>query len=162
MSPVASSTSTRVTLRFHVAGSAATRKLPHHARWGYRCHVHGYEPSLTTMLPLLADCQRSLASLGGKYAAILLPGEPLSPEERAHADELEKLPIPSAEGEGPEAAQQTRALLQLSKAIGSSVLQCVNLQHEEAVREMPDFGDAMCSSVHCLPEPSLHCSVSPR
>ena len=88
----------RITFRYKMVGCAASRKLPNRPRWGYRISVHAYEPSLSSTLPLLVDCQKALASLGAKYAAILLQGEPLSPEEHAHADELEKLPLPEPPG----------------------------------------------------------------
>ena len=91
----------RITFRYKMVGCPASRKLPNRPRWGYRICVHAYEPSLSPTLPLLVDCQKALASLGAKYAAILLQGEPLSPEEHAHADELEKLPLPEPPGTAP-------------------------------------------------------------
>ena len=61
--------------------------------------MHALTPALTPALPLALDSAISVASLGAKYAATLLVGEPLSPEERLHSDELEALSLrPDAVG----------------------------------------------------------------
>lgn len=77
------------TLRFHVSTGATTKAAD--AAWGYACVVCGFDPSVATPLPLLMDCQKSVANLAAKYAATLLVGEPLSPEERAYIEALETM-----------------------------------------------------------------------
>ena len=91
-------TAVSVLLRFRVE-RWATRGAEPSSCWGVACTVCDLEPSLTPNMPLALDCQKSLASLGGKYAATLLVGEPLTPEERVHAMELEAL-RPTAECDG--------------------------------------------------------------
>ena len=67
-------------------------------------------------MPLLLDCQKSLASLGAKYAATLLVGEPLSPEERMHSEELESL-APTAEADGLAAWERCRIPASIRAAV---------------------------------------------
>ena len=86
------------------------------ARAGYACTVYSYEPSLAPPLPLLVDCQKSLAALGAKYAAALLVGEPLSPRGGRALAELEALQpdVPRRRRlVGPHAASRAAARLAL-------------------------------------------------
>ena len=81
--------------------------------------MHGYEPALAPALPALYDARKALAWLGAKLAATLLVGEPLSPEERAHAPFLATLAPP------PEVSPARLTLtltLTLTLAVGDYVL----------------------------------------
>ena len=78
------------------------KRAGRHTSWGFACRAHGFEPCFGPSLPLLLDAQKGLAWLAGRYAADLILGDPLSPEERAHsgaldraaADGAEELPLP--------------------------------------------------------------------
>lgn len=98
-------TSSHATLHFRVnrtLTSVSTRQRRHKA-WGFAFVVQEYEPSLTPGFPLVVDCLKSVANLGGKYAANLMVGEPLSPEERMYTDDLEAMEIAMEPSSGVEA-----------------------------------------------------------
>ena len=88
-----------VTLRFRAHGSGKPK-----GAWGFAVVAHGFEPSLApSSLPSLVDSRRALACIAAKYAAVLLVGDPLSPEERAHAAALAAHAADDGSGAGPSA-----------------------------------------------------------
>ena len=76
-----------VLLRFIAAPKSSTRgkTIP----WGFACRAHGYEPCFGSALPLSLDCEQGVAFLAARYMGVLVVGDPLSPEERAHHATLE-------------------------------------------------------------------------
>lgn len=92
--------STSATLKLTVQGGARQRDVE--SCWGFACHVRGFEPTLAPKLPPLVDCQEAVVDLGAKYAAALIVGEPLSPEEHVHFDTLESM-VPDLDASGHEA-----------------------------------------------------------